>query len=91
MYCLEYLLIEYGDLEISTPVSFPTREEAHAEMCSRIASVLGVTAEDVTESYLDGVKLDADTCVTEFNAWAEHNGRSFDWRIFTRNDAGEYT
>lgn len=83
---MEYLLIECREREICTPVVFGAREEAHAEMCKRVASVLDVPVED-----LDGIEFDSNTCICEDSAWTERHGQNFDWKIFTRNDAGEYT
>ena len=87
---MEYLLIECREREISTPAVFGSREEARGEMCKRVASVLDVPIEDVMESYLSGVEFDSNTCVCEDSAWTERHGQNFNWKIFTRNDAGEY-
>lgn len=90
MSLLEYLLIECVEREVGVPVAFSTHGEAHAEMCKRVATVLGVGVEEVTESYLDGVEYSSNTCVCRDSAWTERHGQNFDWKIFTRNDAGEY-
>lgn len=90
MSLLEYLLIECREREISTPAAFGTHKEAHDEMCKWVAAVLGVGIEGVIESYLAGVEYASDTCICRDNAWTERHGQNFDWKIFTRNDAGEY-
>lgn len=87
---MEYLLIECREWEISTPAVFGAHEEARGEMCKRVASVLDVPIEDVMESYLSGVEYFSNTCVCRDSAWTERHGQNFDWKIFTRNDAGEY-
>ena len=90
MSLLEYLLIECVDWEVGVPVAFSTHEEAHAEMCKRVATVLGVGVEGVTESYLDGIEYSSGTCVCRDSAWTERHGQNVNWKIFTRNDEGEY-
>ena len=87
---MEYLLIECRELEISAPAAFGTHKEAHDEMCKWVAAVLGVGIEGVIESYLAGVEYASDTCICRDSAWTERHGHNFDWKIFTRNDAGEY-
>ena len=64
--------------------------ECREREISTPAALLGVGIEGVIESYLAGVEYASDTCICRDSAWTERHGQNFDWKIFTRNDAGEY-
>ena len=87
---MKYLLVEVMERDISAPIFFDTHEEAHSEMCQCVADVLGVSKEEIVESYLSGDDYDDQTCVLENTAWTERHGNNFDWKIFKLNDAGEF-
>lgn len=87
---MKYLLVEVMERDISAPIFFDTHEEAHSEMCQRVADVLGVDKAEIVESYLSGEDYNDQTCVIENAAWTERFGNNFDWKIFAQNDAGEF-
>ena len=78
----KFLLIEVIDREISNPDTYYTWEDAHNEMCSRIADILHITKEEVKESYMKGEELDDSTCVIENAAWSTYKSAYYDWKIF---------
>ena len=87
---MKYVLIEVMERDIFTPSFFDTHEDAHSEMCQRIADVLCVEKADIVESYLAGKDYDDHTCIIENAAWTEHYGNNFDWKIFKQSENGEF-
>ena len=81
-----FILTETVEREIHQPEFFQTHEQAHYEMCSRFAAVLGVSVQQVLDTY----NRDREHCVddqynsgiTENSAWTEQYGNNFDWKIF---------
>lgn len=81
-----FILTETVEREIHQPEFFQTHEQAHYEMCSRLAAVLGVSVQQVLDTY----NRDPEHCVddqyssgiTENSAWTECYGNNFDWKIF---------
>lgn len=76
-----YILISVREREIKEPRYFDTKEVAHEMMCRDVARVLGVSVEEIVESYLSGVEYNDVTCITESTAWTEKYGVNYDWRI----------
>lgn len=79
---MKYMLIEVCERDIGTPELFDSHDDAHGEMCQRVAEVLGVNTSEIMESYLSGEEYNEHTCVTESTAWTERYGNNFDWKIF---------
>lgn len=79
---MKYILIEVQEREINTPDVFGSHEEAHDEMCARVAEALDVPVADIKESYLSGEEYNENTVVTTSSAWTERHGNNYDWKIF---------
>lgn len=79
-----FILTETVEREIHQPEFFQTHEQAHYEMCSRLAAVHDVPVQQILERY----SWDPENCIndesglTENAAWTERYGNNFDWKIF---------
>lgn len=92
-----FLLLEVIERDIQEPVSFPSREEAHAAMIKQLKDVMGLTDEDIQnadicESPIIDTKTGKSCCTTmciddetyfgNWHASCERCGQNYDWRIF---------
>ena len=76
-----YMLICVCEREIEEPKFFDTYEEAHNAMCKDFADVMGLTYEEVMETYHECEEIDY-ACINPENAWCERHHNNYDWKIF---------
>lgn len=76
-----YMLICCCERDIEAPKFFDTHEEAHEAMAKDLADVLGMTKEEVMESYLEGKELGFYACLNYDSAWSDRH-TTCDWQIF---------
>lgn len=87
----KWMLICCCERDIMYPEFFNTWDEAHRFMCEEVADALGMSVEEVTESYLNGEELGNNACVIEECAWCEtKNHDNCDWRIYNIESWGAY-
>ena len=77
-------VVEVENREISLHKFF-SYEDALDFVCWRVASILGLSLEEVTAKYLNPVTPMEDGEICDTVAWCNHKGQ-YDWKIYVPGD-----
>lgn len=77
---MQYLLIEAEEMVLLPIDVYHTEQNAHREMCKRIASVLKMPLSEVMDIYENGDEYD-ETYIRDDHAQTEKFGTNYAWRI----------
>lgn len=77
----KYMLISIEGQDFNFPKFYNNHNKAHNQMCKEVADIMGMTWEEVMETYLEGIEIDNYSCVTENTAWCERH-QNYQWEIF---------
>ena len=77
----KWMLISTWNREFNLPKFFDTWKEAHMEMCKQVGDVIGMSKDEVMETYLSGIEIDEYAGVSDTYAWCDRHEND-DWQIF---------